>query len=91
MTGVQTCALPIYGWSGRTPTNRQKRLRGKIVKTHHGRQYKKGPSPCTEKKEEGTRTRKQRDNIIALQKKSVENRVAKLRRERELEEKTESR
>ena len=63
----------------------------KIVKTHHRRQYKRGPSLCTEKKEGGTRTWKQRDNITTLQKKRVENRVAKFRRERELERKTESR
>ena len=42
-------------------------------------------------RKKGTRTQKQRDNITTLQKKRVENRVAKLRRERELERKTESR
>ena len=32
------------GGLGRTPTSGQKRLKGKIVKTRQGRQYKKGPS-----------------------------------------------
>ena len=42
-------------------------------------------------RKKGRRTWKPRDNITVLQKKRVENRVAKLRRERELERKTESR
>ena len=42
-------------------------------------------------RKKGGRTWKPRDNITVLQKKRVENRVAKLRRERELERKTESR
>ena len=32
------------GGLGRTPTPGQKQLRGKIVKTRHSKQYKKGPS-----------------------------------------------
>ena len=34
----------LVGGLGKTPTPGQKRLRGKIVKTRHSRQYKKGHS-----------------------------------------------
>ena len=37
------------GGLGRTSIPRQKRLRGKIVKAHHGRQYKRGLSRVQQK------------------------------------------
>ena len=38
------------GGLGRTPTPRQKRLRGKIIKTQSQQTVQKGPQPCTVKK-----------------------------------------
>ena len=38
------------GGLGRTPTPRQKRLRGQIIKTQSQQTVQKGPQPCTVKK-----------------------------------------
>ena len=43
VSGDDWAADRLVGGLGRTPTPGQKRLRGKTVKIHHGKQYKKEP------------------------------------------------
>jgi len=83
----------INGWFGRKPTPRQKRLRGKIVKTHHGKLYKRVLHRA-HKEQQNKNNRKAGENIRTPQEnnKKRENRVENLERKKEeLEREIESR
>ena len=43
ISGDGWAANKLMGGLGRTPISGQKRIRGKTVKTYHGKKYKKGP------------------------------------------------
>ena len=83
--GGQATNRPVGGL-GRTPTPRQKRLRGKIIKTQSQQTVQKGPQPCTIKKNITTPQRTTKEESL---KKNIQSR--KIRNKKEIERKTKSR
>ena len=75
---------------GRTPIPGQKLLRGKIVKTCHDRQYKRGLSHAQEKQQpRGGGRRNKREYREKEAKKGVKDRTENLENKKELERKIE--